>query len=84
MLPLHLLPDLLHSLLLSKACLDVGGESYKPRLTLLVVSKSHGLRMLAVNTPSPNSARSKGAGGIDPEAVDNPPPGAVLDHTVTR
>ncbi|KIY99544.1 argonaute-like protein [Monoraphidium neglectum] len=60
-----------------RACAAVGGPSYAPPLTLLVVSKSHGLRMMAVTGEA-------GAGGERLPEVDNPLPGSVLDHTVTR
>jgi hypothetical protein len=60
-----------------QACAAVGGPSYAPPLTLLVVSKSHGLRMMAVTGEA-------GAGGERLPEVDNPLPGSVLDHTVTR
>lgn len=54
-----------------QACAAAGGSGYAPRLTLLVVSKSHGTRLLAATGP----------GDLD---VANPAPGTVLDHTITR
>ncbi|KIY98475.1 eukaryotic translation initiation factor 2C, 4 [Monoraphidium neglectum] len=59
------------------ACAAIGGPPYAPPLTLLVVSKSHGLRMMAVTGGAD-------VGGERLPEVDNPLPGSVLDHTVTR
>ena len=44
------------------------GENYKPRLAVVVVQKRISTRLFA-----------KGQNGYE-----NPPPGTVMDHTITR
>eukprot|EP00112_Aurelia_sp_Birch-Aquarium-sp1_P026327 Seg928.2 transcript_id=Seg928.2/GoldUCD/mRNA.D3Y31 product="Piwi-like protein 2" protein_id=Seg928.2/GoldUCD/D3Y31 len=48
-------------------------ESYKPKLAVIVVQKRINMRIFAAN----------GNGGGQ-RKLDNPPPGTVLDHTITR
>eukprot|EP00795_Rhopilema_esculentum_P012740 gene12740-3467_t len=51
-------------------CFALFGESYKPKMAVIVVQKRINMRIFA--------ATSQGG------KLDNPPPGSVVDHTVTR
>jgi len=54
-------------------CFALFGESYKPKMAVIVVQKRINLRIFAV-----------GNGGNGQRRLDNPPPGTILDHKVTR
>ena len=49
-------------------CFSMFGEDYKPRLAVVVVQKRISTRIF----------------GQGPQGYQNPPPGTVLDHTITR
>jgi hypothetical protein len=69
-----------------QACAAAGGDSYRPPLTVIVVSKGHGLRMLEVRDEEGSGGGGGGGdfgAGASLPVVANPPPGCVLDHTVT-
>lgn len=54
------------------ACFHTFGESYQPKLAMVIVQKRINTRLFAIQ------------GGGRNKKLDNPPPGTVLDHTVTR